>query len=299
MSYPTGGSGYNNAPQPRAAGAKSLPDLLVIGVAVLGVLNFLLGFLAFVGSDLSDKSANFFEANATGVLALLLFGGVLAGFSLLPKQDWKGAAAAASVTGFFAVLFQSFSLADGLKLQAGAYIVLIFALIQAAFAVAVVLLASGVISAPAPKPARTANYGPGYGQSGYGQQPYGQQPYGQSAYPAAGQPYGQGQQPYGQQPYGQPQPGQQQAGQPYGQQQPGQSYGQQPGQPYGQQGGYGQGYPGQGYPSPQYPQSGAETVAQPSANPGQHGAPEGAGGVAPTEAIPSQQNDDKSKNDGS
>ncbi|MFJ9743799.1 hypothetical protein ACIRS4_37785, partial [Streptomyces sp. NPDC101166] len=74
MAYPTGGSGYN-APQPTpssgsgfgagapAAGSgaapvaggtpgagKGLPFFLTVGVAALGVLNFLLGFAPYVGT---------------------------------------------------------------------------------------------------------------------------------------------------------------------------------------------------------------------------------------------------------
>src|SRR4051812_8974380 len=113
MSYPTGGSGYNqpapSAPSsqgPSAGGAssgssatgsdaKGLPFFLAVGVAALGVINFLLGFLPFLGSKPVDfggtrvsgaESAKLFEvASGSPLLGLLLLGGLLAGLSLLPK----------------------------------------------------------------------------------------------------------------------------------------------------------------------------------------------------------------------
>ncbi|OQS12650.1 hypothetical protein B0T36_24085 [Nocardia donostiensis] len=279
MSYPTGGSGYNapaptpsvppnpgqSAPGGASAGAstsglgsKGLPFFLTIGVAALGVLTFLLGFLPYVGSDMPDDvpseytqgidtSANLFEFSIS-IAALVLIAGLLAGLSLLPKQNWTGASAAVAAGAFFAVLFQFITLPDGAKAEIGLWIVLLFSLILTGLAVAVVLFEGGILKAPAPRPAGSqqgpaGGYGPGQ-QQGYGQQPYGQgqQQYGQQ------QGYGQGQQQYGQQQgYGQPgqpqqgygQPPQQPYGQqqqPYGQQQPQQGYGAaQQGSPYGQQ----------------------------------------------------------------
>ncbi|GAA5089937.1 DUF5336 domain-containing protein [Nocardia iowensis] len=278
MSYPSGGSGYNTpAPStPSSIGstaggassgssasgaeAKGLPFFLVVGVAALGVINFLLGFVPFIGSKpidfggarvASSETANLFEASGAALLGILLLGGLLAGLSLLPKQNWTGAAAAASVTGFLALLLHSFTLADGIELEWGAYLLLVLAFVQAAVAVGAVLFESGIVKAPAPRPANQQ----AFGQGGYGQQ----QPssFGQSQ-PAFGQNqpgYGQGQpgqQPYGQQsPYGQ-QPGYGAAqGSPYGQSQPSQpAYGQ-PGQPYGQQPAYGQQPPTTAFGAPQ------------------------------------------------
>ncbi|MFE3444274.1 DUF5336 domain-containing protein [Nocardia sp. NPDC059180] len=262
MSYPTGGSGYNApAPTPSAsanpapagagtesgADAKGLPFFLTIGVAALGVISFLLGFLPFMGPDIeglgSDAdSQNAFVSGVTGLLALALLGGVFAGLSLLPKQNWTGAAAAASVTAFIGVLFQSFSFPEMAKAEFGVWVLLFFVFVQAAIAVAVLLFEAGIIKLPEPRPAaQQAAYGQqaGYGQqqAGFGQQQggYGQQQFGQAQQGQGG--FGGGQYPSqpsysqpGQQPsYGQGQAGQQQ----YGQQQP--SYGQQPGYGAGQQ----------------------------------------------------------------
>ncbi|MFC9996115.1 DUF5336 domain-containing protein [Nocardia sp. NPDC127526] len=277
MSYPTGGSGsgYNSpAPQPSSApgygaqpaggpaagssttpaAGKGLPFFLTVGVAALGVLNFLLGFAPAKGSSDIDLSFNLFES-APALPAFLLFAGLLAGLSLLPKQDWVGAAAAASAAAFLAVLFHSF--AGELNNEWGAWVILFLSFVQAVLAVLAVLFETGIIKPPAPKPAAPqggfgqpqpfSSTGPqGYQQQGYGQQGgYGQQSFGQQGgQPSYGQQGGFGQQPpsYGQQPAGyssgsQPTYGQQ-GGQP--------SYGQQPGG-FGQQSGseptYGQQQP--------------------------------------------------------
>ncbi|MGQ4598322.1 DUF5336 domain-containing protein [Nocardia sp. R6R-6] len=290
MSYPTGGSGYNtpapsapSTPSPVAGGgassgssatgsdAKGLPFFLVVGAAALGVINFLLGFLPFLGSKPIDvggrrvggaETANLFEvASGSPLLGLLLLGGLLAVLSLLPKQNWIGAAAAASTAGFAALLFQTFNFGDGSELKVGAYVLLVLAFVQAVVAIAAALFDAGILKAPAPRPAAAAS---GFGQFGYGQQQqppsfgqaqqpfgpgqagqpgygpsaaYGQSGYGSQAAPPQfpsqqPSPYGQGQPSYAQpaQPYGQPQS-------PYGQGQPTTAYGasQQPGSPYGAQ----------------------------------------------------------------
>jgi len=306
MSYPSGGSGYNQPATPSSApsfpqqpgsatgagaGAPgssvsgqsstgagpasndtALPFYLTAGVAALGVINFLLGFTPHITQNSQDVgmgvhtpevTRSFFAfPGAAAPLIVLLAGGLLAGISLLPKQNWLGASAAASGAGFLGLLFVSFTLPDGYSAAWGTWVVVFLGLVQTAAAVVAVLFESGIMTPPAPKPAApqaVPQGGPqaGYGtQGGYGQQPYGQaQPgqYGQAqtgqtpvtpgqpsqpaAYGQYGQQpsYGQAQQaqsPYGQQPaYGQ-QYGQQQAQSPYGQS----AYGQ---QPYGAQQGYG------------------------------------------------------------
>ncbi|WP_069161666.1 DUF5336 domain-containing protein [Nocardia altamirensis] len=290
MSYPSGGSGYNQpAPATSAslgstpgggassgssasgAEAKGLPFLLTVAVAALGVINFLLGFVPFLGSKpiefggtpvRSAETASLFDGSGASLLGILLLGGLLAGLSLLPKQNWTGAAAAASTAGFLALAVQSFSFGDGVELKWGAYLLLVFALAQTVAAIGAVLFEAGIVKAPAPRPAAAAT--PGYAQGGFGQQ---QPSFGQSQ-PSFGQSQpGYGQQPaqpYGQQsPYGQqPGYGAAQQASPYGQSQPSQqAYGQQPGQSYGQQPGYGQpttaygaGQQGSPYGAPSAPQ---------------------------------------------
>ncbi|MGW1741405.1 DUF5336 domain-containing protein [Nocardia sp. NPDC001965] len=280
MSYPTGGSGYN-APVPPSvpptpgqqaaggatagAGGKGLPFFLTIGIAAVGVIAFLLGFLSYVGADTdmdlpssADTSLNLFEYQEATIGGLLLIAAILAGLSLLPKQDWVGAAAAVAAGTFVTILFQLFSLPEGAKAEIGLYLILVLALVQTGLAVAVVLFDAGILTPPAARPAAQSGF-PG-GQQGYGQQQQyqGQQSYGQQqgygqqyssgqqqqpgygqqqAYgqqPGYGQQQQQQQQAYGQQPQQSPYAGGQQQPSPYGQQPQQQAYGQQPQQP-GQQ----------------------------------------------------------------
>ncbi|MBF6340408.1 DUF5336 domain-containing protein [Nocardia abscessus] len=328
MSYPTGGSGYNT-PSPSApssqspatggasagssatgSDAKGLPFFLVVGVAALGVINFLLGFLPFLGTKPIDfggrtvgtpESSNLFQvASGSPLLGLLLLGGLLAGLSLLPKQNWTGAAAAASTAGFLALLFQSFNFGEGSELKAGAFILLALAFVQAAVAIAATLFETGILKAPAPRPATAPS---GFGQAGFGQQQpsYGQQSYGQGQ---PGQP-GYGASPYGQSGYGAqsapPQfPSQAQQQSPYGQSQPG--YGQsQQGQSYGQQQSpYGQSQPTTAYGAAQQPGSPYGAQPRPDESVTQHfggqqqqagqQAPYGSPGYGQQQAQPSQQN---------
>lgn len=212
--------------------------LLGLGTAVLGVLNFLLGFTAFakidgiaVFGDNEESARSYFQFGYPVLpLAFLLFGGVLAAIALLPKQNLDAPAAAASIVGFLTLLMLVFHL-DGLTLAYGGYLVLVLAFVQAAIAVGALLLRAGVVKPPEKK-APASPFG-GY-QAGPGQQ-QGNTQYGQQ-YGAPQQNWGQ-QQGYGQQP-----PVQQ--GQP-------QAWGaapQQPGytSPYGQQ-------PAYGRPEQQYP----------------------------------------------
>lgn len=310
MSYPSGGSGYNApaptpptstpgfAQQPAAgsgskagspeSGAMGLPFYLTAGATVLGIINFLLGFGPFFSTSegASGGGTGLFTLFAASALIALVAGGLLAGLSLLPKQNWLGASAGISAAGFLGLIFLMVKLPDGVTVGWAAWVVLFLALVQTAAIVVVVLFESEILSVPAPKPAAPQAVpgtpgAPGYGQQSYGQAQQGQ--YGQQGQQAQyaqaqqgqSQPsYGQyGQQPgQAQSPYGQPQQGGQS---PYGQ--PGQQYpqyGQQPGQaqsPYGQQQ-YGQQQYGQqpgGY--------GAQQQQQQASNP----SGEAAGGQQP------------------
>lgn len=234
MSFPTGNSGYG-APAPQStpsAGSKGLPFVTTAVTAGLGVLNFLLGFMTFAKADGGSSSGpnstiNFFElgSSAQAALAFLLFGGVLAGLSLLPELESKAIAAAASVVGFLALLMAAINIPDGYSLAGGGYVVLILAFIQLAAAVVALLFDRGIITEPAPKADNVGGFGQpqqGQSQQGFGQgYPNQQGSYGQpqQSYPAQGQgSYGQPQQSFpaqGQQPYG-AQPGQSQPQQPYG-----------------------------------------------------------------------------------
>ena len=321
MGYPSGASGYGSAgSEPPAAGGERAASGGARGpiwlgsalVAGLGVLNFLFGFLPYVKIEGitqlggSDTTRTFFQFQTVTPLAFLLLGGVLAGVSLLPKQNWRAPAAAASIVGWLVLLFQSFSLDDGLGLGIGGYAVLVLGFVQAVLATLLLTVEVGMLKAPAGRPARRESgpqsggqypssygstpgyerpaYGSGYGQQ-YGQPQPGQGPYGQSQPGQAA--YGQGQTGQGQ--YGAGQPGQGQYGQAQsGQSQPGQS---RPGQSQpGQGAGYGQqpyGRPQPEYgsapysrpPAPGYPAYGGQPPAQP------YGDPQGPGQPAPGQSA--------------
>ena len=80
-----------------------------------------------------------------------LLAGLLAGVSLLPKQDDKSAVAAVlAVLGFLLLILVV--LADGPSIDWGFYPFIVFSVLQAIAAVAKLLLDAGIITAPAPKP---------------------------------------------------------------------------------------------------------------------------------------------------
>jgi hypothetical protein len=292
MTFPPGGPSYGppaqqNAAQENTGGdSKGLGFFLLIGVAVLGLLNLLFGFAPYV--TVVSEPLNSFEAGSHG-LGLLFLGGLLAAVSLLPKQNYAGAAAAASISGWVLALliFLNFDADSGW----GAILILVLGFIQSALSVAALLFDIGIVKQPVRSPSAAGAFGQsgqgGYGQGGqqsYGQpsQGYGQQPsqgYSgpQGFGPQGGQPqpgYGQsGQSPYGQQGFGpQGQPGQQQPGQQQpGQTQPGQtqsSPGQSGyGQGYGQQQGYGAGSAPYDAPTTAYQQPQYQGYSQPGATP--------------------------------
>ncbi|WP_043657591.1 DUF5336 domain-containing protein [Nocardia thailandica] len=301
MSYPTGGSGYNQPVTPSAAatpgqqpsaapasaagapGGFGLPFILTAATAGVGALAFLFGFAPFFTMEggKQSESTSLIEGNV-GLAVVILLTALLAGISLLPKQNLKAVTAATAVAAFIGVLLQCFlnpydSMFDGLieiSVGWGGWLVLVLTLVTAGLALVSFLFDAGIITPPAPRPAAPQQpQQPGYGQQ-YGQQ----QGYGQQAGYGQQQPgYGQQaqQQGYGQAGYGAQTGGQYAQPQAYGQQQAAPAgYGQQPPQPgYGQQGGYGQqpGYGGQ-----------AAQAAQPVATPygtaqtsGQHAQPAG------------------------
>src|SRR6201997_3783801 len=168
--------GYGPQPPPGPAGpGKGMPFYFDIGVVVLGVLNFLLGFLPFIsgataqfgGESVSvNSSVNFFGTPAVVSISLLLVAPLVAGLGMLQKQEiHEGVVTSLSVVGFVSLLFQLVALPSAAKVGIGLIIVLITSFIQAALAITALLFAADIIKPPAPKPPQ---YGY-YGQGGYGQ----------------------------------------------------------------------------------------------------------------------------------
>jgi hypothetical protein len=180
MTYPPGGPGYppqysaptqqfERAPEPAApAGPSKLPLYLGIAVAVLGLAVYLSGFAPVFGGIGGAAVPTFYF-----VIAPLL-AGLLAGVSLLPKQDDKSAVAAVlAVLGFLLLILVV--LADGPSIDWGFYLFIAFSVLQAIAAVGKLLLDAGIITAPVPKPKQEQQPAYGYGppQGYYGQPPQG------------------------------------------------------------------------------------------------------------------------------
>jgi len=190
MTYPPGAPGYPSAPpqpqyaaptqqfervaEPAApAGPSKLPLYLGAAVALLGLAIYLTSFGPLFGGLAAFPA---FFLVVTPVAA-----GLLAGVSLLPKQDDRSAVAAVlAVLGFLLLILVV--LGDGPTIEWAFYPFIVFSVLQAIFAVGKVLLDAGIISAPTPKPK------------------YEQQPYGQYGPPPNQPPY------YGQPPHGGPGP---------------------------------------------------------------------------------------------
>ncbi len=194
----------------------SLPTIVHLVTAGLGLVNFFVGFAKIWDSDLAGVGGGFFSFGGSALPALFLISGLMSLPAILPGENKKPgiAPAAIAVSAWLTILFFTFSTNPDVGI--GTILMIIFGLLQTAAAVVAFLFDAGILKTPAPNP--------------YGHQPPGGQfpPSGQFPAPPPGQ---------------QPQPGQ--FGAPPGQQttfapQQGQ-FGQppQPGTPPG-------GYPQQG-----------------------------------------------------
>lgn len=164
------------APSP-AAGPSKLPFFLLAGVAVLGLLVYLISFGSVFTIENSDfpqmgSASGTSQGVVTAVVAALLSGLIAAG-SLLPKQKAPYAVVAAiAVLSFLLMLAEIIQKPEGVSIGWALYVLIVLTFIQAAVAIGALLLDAGIISAPVPKPKyeRQPNYGP-YGQPNqyYGQ----------------------------------------------------------------------------------------------------------------------------------
>lgn len=184
MTYTPGSPGYPPAQSGGSYGgatpsfaqaddaASKLPMYLNVAVAVLGFLAYLASFgpMFTISSELGGGSS---EASGDTVLAvgMALLAGLLAGVSLLPKVKSYGAVVAVvSILGVFLMISSTFNKPSAFSTGWALWIVLVCIVFQAVAAVGALLLETGVVSAPAPRP----KFDP-YGQYGqYGQ--YGGQP---------------------------------------------------------------------------------------------------------------------------
>ncbi|WP_353650630.1 DUF5336 domain-containing protein [Nakamurella sp. A5-74] len=184
---PQGPGGYGQ-PQFAPQTPKKPLDLgriLPLAVGGLGLLNFIWGFLPFVGSDseYSSVSSNSYESGLAWIPALFLIGGLLAIGPILPKAPKAGyAAAVISVVTWLVTLFTLIAV-TGVKI--GFILTLIVGFFQAAAAVALWLFDAGVVKATADGSVAvsTQQFGAQMGQGGYGPgAPSGQGPSQQSGF---------------------------------------------------------------------------------------------------------------------
>lgn len=172
-------------PQPAPGPKFTVAQMLHLGVAGLGVLNFFLGFANIAGGT------NYFEV-ASPLPALFFVAGVLSLKVILPGDDKKPGLLppALAVAAALTVLFGLFGGTDG----TGAILLLIFGLVQAAAAVVAFLMDAGIVKPPAPSHhvpyAQPGGYNPQSGQFGQQQPMPGQAPQpppGQYGQPPSGQ----------------------------------------------------------------------------------------------------------------
>src|SRR4051812_36968576 len=154
MTYPPGGPGYSSPPQaqysaptqqfdrvaePAPAGPSKLPVYLGAAVTVLGFAIYLTSFGPLFGGA---------SLPATMLVIAPLLAALLAGASLLPKQDDRSTTAAVlAVLGFLVVVLVV--LGDGPSIGWAFYPFIVFSVLQAIAAVGKLLLDAGVITAPA------------------------------------------------------------------------------------------------------------------------------------------------------
>jgi Family of unknown function (DUF5336) len=167
MTYPSGGPGGfpgqgpqqpqpgYGPPQPQAnplAGV-NLPVLLSLGMTLLGLIAYFLGF--------SDEASQ-----AGQEILLFLVAGLLAAFRALPNgPKFLPVAAVLSVAGALSMLDTVIGIPEGAKTPGIIVVLLIMGILQMAVAVVAVLFDFGILKIPAPQP----QYGPPSGQ--FPQQP--------------------------------------------------------------------------------------------------------------------------------
>ncbi|MDH6283354.1 hypothetical protein M2284_000487 [Rhodococcus sp. LBL1] len=176
MTYTDGGSYGQPSQASTGTGTKNLSFYLGLAVAALGIVNFLLGFAPYVENSTTvgfgfTFTQDAFESGGALPLAFLLTGGLLAGLSLLPKQEHTAPAAVASVVGFLVSFVFMLSLPGGGTLAGGGIAILVLSFVQAVIAVAVFLFGADIVKMPQPRPSRTHVHPAAYGHpQGYNPQ---------------------------------------------------------------------------------------------------------------------------------
>jgi hypothetical protein len=193
MTYSSGSPGYQPAQSPGSRGASTpsfaksddhvgkLPRYLTIAVIALGTATYLASFgpLFNVSGEFGPSSGGVFVERGMGIaaasVAATLLSALLAAVSLLPKaRNYLPIVAVVAVFAALQDIAQAVNKPAGLSIGWALWFILTCTVLQAIAAVGALLLNSGVITAPAPRPKydQYAQYGQGqYGQ--YGGQPGG------------------------------------------------------------------------------------------------------------------------------
>lgn len=162
------------------AGPSGSPDgglgsILRIVVLAAGVLVSLVAF----AKALYQGGLAGYELTLT---LLPLTAGLLAGVSLLPRQtEQRATVAAVAVAGFVPILFVALQISGSESRTGAAYLTLLLTLVQAAAAVVALLVHSGVVSMPSPRPGPALYDSRGYGPPSQ----FDSSEYGPSAQPGA------------------------------------------------------------------------------------------------------------------
>jgi hypothetical protein len=166
---------------PTAGTGRGLPFLFTVGVILLGVLSFFLGFAPYeresATGELPNKSSvTFFDNVGLGAgvvgLSLLVAAALVAAFGMLPRQPAnEPIVAGLSVAGLLSLLCLLVGLAGAVEAGVGLILVLVASFLQAALAIGNVLISAGIVRLGSSEPDVRQP------QSGYGwQQPYPHQP---------------------------------------------------------------------------------------------------------------------------
>jgi hypothetical protein len=207
MTYSPGSSGYPPAQPPGSygapapaygppaeAGPSKLPLYLTAAVAVFGLLAYLFSFGPTFTLTVSAGPLGDAQVSGTGgvalqlVIILALGAALLAGISVLPKVTGQaGIVAVLAVVSVLLVIYQIFVKPPEISVGWGLWVVLALTLLEAIAAVSALLLETGVVAAPAPRPKYEQ---PQYGQygppAGYYGQPQGQPQHPQQMGPPPG-----------------------------------------------------------------------------------------------------------------
>jgi hypothetical protein len=179
---------FSKAPESAPAGPSKLPLYLAIAVTVLGLAVYLSSFgpqFTISNSEFPQLGSASGSTLGLGIAVLVaIVSALVAGVTLLPKQNnYAAVAAVAATLAFLLVIGEVINAPSGATIDWALYLVIAFSLLQTIVAVAWLLLESGVITAPVPKPKYDQQQYNPYGAPGgyYGQpqgQPQGQQPQG-------------------------------------------------------------------------------------------------------------------------